>query len=340
MTGAHGSKRVGILLVNTGTPHAPKPRAVRRYLRKFLMDKRIAPMNRAVWWFILHFCILPKRSKASAAKYREIWTDEGAPFLLTHEKLVRGLQDHLDKREIDARVALGMSYGEPSIVRGVRELQKLGCERLVVLPLYPQSAFCTTEAVKDGVKRAVRKTHWRGGVTIVDDYHDNPRYVRAIAASVENAGFDVQGNDRLLFSYHSIPLKDIEAGDTYELQTGATSVMVASELGLERNRWTIAYQCRFDKGREWLEPFTQNALTRWAGAGEGRVFVVCPNFAVDCLETTYDICKHMKGVYHDAARKAHVGSVPYSFTYVPCLNAAKVHLRVIVDVLAPYIMEE
>lgn len=327
--------RVGVLLVNTGTPAEPTPRAVGRYLGKFLMDGRIAPMNRLVWWLLLHLVILPKRSKASAAKYREIWTEDGSPFQIAHEKLASGLQEAYRKEGLDVVVRLAMSYGSPSLLQALRGLKSAGCGRLVVLPLYPQSAFSTTGSVRDGVARAVRKARWRGEVEVIDNYHDNPVYVRALAASLKNAGFDPDASDRILFSYHSIPLKDIDAGDTYELQTGATSLLVASELEIERKRWTISYQSRFDKGRDWLQPFTKETLRRWAVAGEGRVFFICPNFTVDCLETLYDVHHELAPVFYGAAREADVPKHAGSFVYVPCLNASKAHLRVLIDVLRP-----
>lgn len=329
--------RTGVLLVNTGTPDEPTPRAVKRYLRRFLTDKRIVPMNRLVWGCILNLFILPKRSKASAAKYREIWTPQGSPFQIAHEKLAAGLQDHYREKGCDTRVALAMSYGEPGVLRALRSLKEEGCERLVVLPLYPQSAYSTTGAVRDGVARAVRKARWQGSVEIIDNYHDNSVYIRAMAASIKNAGFDPQGTDRVLFSYHSIPLKDIDDGDTYELQTGATSLYVAGELGLDRKRWTVSYQSRFDKGRDWLRPFTKDTLRLWATAGEGRVFFVCPNFAVDCLETLYDVKHDLAPFFHEAAREAGEPKRAEDFEYVPCLNASKAHLSVLVDVLKPYV---
>lgn len=334
------SGRTGILLVNTGTPAEPTPRAVRRYLARFLMDKRIAPMNRVAWWMILHLLILPKRAKASAAKYRDIWTEDGSPFQIAHEKLAAGLREYYRGKGLDVQVGLAMSYGSPSILHTLRDLKSGGCERLVVLPLYPQSAFSTTGSVRDGVKRAVRKARWCGGVEIIDNYHDNPAYIRALAASLKNAGFDPEGSDRILFSYHSIPLKDIDAGDTYELQTGATSLLAASELGLNRKRWTISYQSRFDKGRDWLRPFTKDTLRRWAVAGEGRVFFVCPNFAVDCLETLYDVHRELAPEFYEAARAAGEPKRAGSFTYVPCLNASKAHLQVLIDVLKPHIVSD
>ena len=190
-------KRSGVLLVNTGTPAVPKPRAVRKYLAKFLMDKRIAPMNRAGWWFVLHLFILPKRGRASAEKYQKIWTDEGSPFTIAHQKLEAGLGAAFEDEGLDVAVRCAMSYSDPSVLDCVR---------------------------------ALKKARWDVPCDFVDNYHDDPTYIRAIAASIEHAGFKVDSDDKVLFSYHSIPLVDIEAGDTYELQTGATSLQVASEL--------------------------------------------------------------------------------------------------------------
>lgn len=350
-----GRGKTGVLLVNTGTPEAPTPAAVRAYLARFLMDPRIAPMSRVPWWLILHLFILPKRSVASAEKYRAIWTPEGSPLVVTHEKLKDGLAAYYRQRALNVEVRAAMSYGKPALADAVRELADAGSTSLVVLPLYPQSAYSTTGAVSDGVKRAVRKARFTGEVTIVDNYHDDPVYLRAIAASVRRAGFDASSDDRLLFSFHSIPLADIEAGDTYELQAGATSLAVANELGLERRRWSVAYQCRFDKGRTWLSPFTRSTLASWAESGaRSRVFVVCPNFAVDCLETLYDVERELKPEYLAAMRAAGAGlgsaaadadaGAPVmrddAFTYVPCLNKSKAHLRVLAHVLAPYVGDE
>ena len=303
-------KRSGVLLVNTGTPAGPKPRAVRKYLAKFLMDKRIAPMNRAGWWFVLHLFILPKRGRASAEKYQKIWTDEGSPFTIAHQKLEAGLGAAFEDEGLDVAVRCAMSYSDPSVLDCVRELKGAGCTRLIVLPLYPQSAYSTTGSVSDSVERALKKARWDVPCDFVDNYHDDPTYIRAIAASIEHAGFKVDSDDKVLFSYHSIPLVDIEAGDTYELQTGATSLQVASELGIDRNRWTI-----------------------------GRVFFICPNFAVACLETLYDIDHELKPFYFDQIKQAGRTPGEESFTYVPCLDRSRAHLRVLSDVLRPHIEE-
>lgn len=158
------------------------------------------------------------------------------------------MNEYYADRGLPVMVRAGMSYGKPQIKRVVKELKEAGCTELVVLPMYPQSAFSTTGSVSDGVEKAVRRARFKGDVCLIDGYGENATYVRAVAASIRNAGFSEESGDRLLFSFHSIPLKDIEAGDTYELQTGATSLAVAGELGLDRRSWTISYQSRFDQG--------------------------------------------------------------------------------------------
>lgn len=330
-------EKCGILLVNTGTPSAPKPRAVRKYLAQFLGNPRIVPMNRVAWWFILHLFILPSRGRASAKKYAQIWTPEGSPFAVAHERLQNALQVRFEKDGHDVALRCAMSFGEPSLLSAVRRLRAEGCTRLVVLPLYPQSAYSTTGVATDGVQRALRRARWDVPYQVIDNYHDNPTYIQALAASVRHAGFQPESGDKLLFSYHAIPMADVERGDTYELQTGASSLQIASELGIERTRWTIGYQCRFDKGRDWLSPTTSEVLDRWAETGTKRLFFVCPGFAADCLETLYDIEHELKPRYVEAARRASRAVAPDGFVYVPCLDKSRAHVRVLYDVLLPYV---
>lgn len=296
------ASKIGVIIANTGTPAAPTPKAVKKYLSQFLMDRRICPMPRPLWWCLLHTVILRKRAKASAAKYQEIWMPEGSPLNVIYGSLERGLNEYYAERGLPVEVRSGMSYGKPSLKQAVKELKQAGCTRLVVLPMYPQTAYSTVGSVTDALHKAVRRARWKYPVEVIEGYSEDAVYVRAIAASIRNAGFREDSNDRLLFSFHSIPLKDIEAGDTYELQTGATSLAVAGELGLDRRRWTISYQSRFDKGRTWLSPFTRPTLVRLAQAAEpdSRLFVVCPNFSVDCLETLYDIPYELEPLYRAA----------------------------------------
>ena len=235
------------------------------------------------------------------------------------------------------RVQVGQSYGEDTIGDALAALREQGCAKVIVLPLYPQSAHSTTLSVKDGVAAAMTELSWQAPVTFVESYGMDSAYIEAVAHAVSAAGFDAQAGDRLLFNYHSIPIKDIEQGDTYEPQTGATALAVAGKLHLDRTQWTIGYNCRFDKSREWLQPFTRGVLERWARARQGRVFMVCPNFAVDCLETLYDIDYELVPWYRQAVEEAGRSYEGSEFVYVPCLNGTPMHASVLAHVLAPYL---
>ena len=330
-------ERYGVLLVNTGSPSEPTPQAVRQYLSEFLMDPAILPMNRIAWWLILHLFILPKRGVRSAAKYERIWTDEGSPLVVVTSELEDKLIEQIEMEGVDAVVRCCFSYGEPSIAGSLEEMRAAECTKLVVLPMYPQSAYSTCGAVRGNFKRIFEPMGWDVPVEIIDNYHDNPVYIRSIADSIRRAGFDPASDDRLLFAYHSIPLVDIENGDTYELQTSATSLQVATELGIDHGRWSIGYQCRFDKGRTWLSPYVDEVLDRLAEGGRGRLFYVCPNFSIDCLETLYDVQYEHKQRYLDRLQEAGVEPSEDLFVYVPCLNASNAHVRTLCDVLDPYL---
>lgn len=325
----------GILIANTGTPEAPTPRAVRSYLSKFLMSPRIVPTNRLLWWLILHFAILPKRSKASAERYKRIWTDEGSPLAVAHAKLERALQRRFDEEGCDYVVATGLSFGAPSMADGLRALREAGCTGVTVVPLFPQSAYSTTGIVHDEVDRALRKLKWDVPCDFIDNYAENETYVNAVAARIVQSGFDPASSDRLVFTYHSIPLSDVEAGDTYELQVGSSSLRIAGALGIDRDRWTIGYQSKFDRSRDWLAPSTDDVLERHAQASVDRLFVVCPGFAVDCLETLLDIAEEGRDRYRSAVERAHgpVERERRDYVYIPALGATKAHVRVIADVI-------
>lgn len=372
--------KLGIIVANTGSPDAPEPEAVKRYLREFLSDPRICPMNPRVWKIILNRCILPRRSVASAEKYRRIWTPQGSPLKVTMESLARKLEATLvaeteaeagsgmdapglapgagatdippsGEFETDAAgtggaapaVRCAMSYGSPSLETALAELCQAGCDRLAVIPLYPQSAFSTTGAVLDGTKRALGSLGWNPPLTEIAGYDGNPLYLAAIADSVRASGFDAAAGDRLLFAFHSIPLADIAAGDTYGEQARATAEAVARKLRLEPGEWAIGFQCRFDKSRRWLGPFTKEVLERLGESllggqrpSGGRLFAVAPNFAVDCLETLYDIEVELRETWQAVARAAGApeGSEAVRLHYIPCLNDSDAQVRLLCSLVA------
>lgn len=329
--------KIGVVLANTGSPSAPTPKAVKEYLAEFLMDPCIVPMNRVAWWFILHCFILPKRSVASASKYEKIWSAEGSPLVVEQAKLAKKLEVRLRSSGQDIYVESAMSYGEPSLESSFKKLRNKGCTEVIVLPIYPQPAYSTVGAVSGCLTRLNNAGKLELPYTIVSDYHNNALYIKAVTQSLLDAGFKPESDDRILFSYHSIPMKDIENGDGYEPETSSTSLAVAGELGIDRNRWTIGYNCRFDKEREWLSPFTADVLHRWAQAGNGRLFFVCPNFAIDCLETLYDVEYELKPLYLEALQASGRTPWPDGFKYVPCLNSKDSHADVLASVLEPHL---
>ena len=325
--------RVGVIVANTGSPADPSPREVGRYLKQFLGNPRIVPMNRIAWSIILNLFVVPARSKKSAQKYAGIWTDGGFQFIRDHEEIARKLQALYRADGVDVRVECAMSFGEPSIERAVRLLRDDGCERVTVLPLYPQNAYSQASIVADEVARVADLLGCSDCITVVGDYSANDMYLQAIADSIAASGFDGEP-DKLLLSFHSIPRIDVQNGDTYEQAVHATCQAVTDLLQLPQDSWATGFQSRFDKEREWVSPFSADVLRAWVRDGfAGRLFVVCPNFSVDCLETYYDIEQEMRSFWLQLLEEAGAPGDEGSFVYIPCLGAADRHVRVIRDVI-------
>lgn len=318
-------KKTGILLLNTGSPAAPTPDAVRKYLTQFLTDPRICPMNPRLWRFILKRFVLPKRSVASAAKYAAIWTEVGSPLDAITESLANKLMASLQSAGSNAVVTYAMSYGSPSVSEVLHCLVAKGCNHIIALPLYPQSALCTTEAVRDKLDEALAGLHQSPEVSFVENYYRKDAYIDAVTQTIRAAGFRAGTSDKLLFVFHSIPTSDIKDGDTYPEQTVWTVEAIAGKLGLAQNEWGLGYQCRFDKGRSWLGP-SANVVLKELIAHNSDLFVVAPNFSIDCLETLYDIDILMRDSFLES------GMVK-SFHYVPCLNDSDLQIALIESVI-------
>lgn len=332
----------GIIIANTGSPDAPTPAAVRAYLAEFLTDEHIMPMNPVVWKLLLHTCILPARSKKSAAKYGLIWTEAGSPLTVTMGSLARKLEAALHAQHYDVMVRSAASYGTPSLEDALRACVDAGCDEVVVVPLYPQSAFSTTSVVEDRARAAGAALH-ASSLKFIPLYYRNPLYTEALARTIRAAGFGEQKDDRLLFAFHSIPRCDLDAGDTYHDQVVETTRAVADLLGLKNDDWALGFQCRFDRSRSWLRPFVPEAIEELESTRPiGRLFVVAPNFSIDCLETLYDIeielreryCGDDSGDAGDANGADNAGNADGAgkadgacnanrareLVYIPCLN--------------------
>ena len=344
--------KTGIIIANTGSPADCDPDSIEAYLREFLLDDRICQMPKPIWRHIVYKHILPKRKFSSAERYKWVWMPEGSPLLVNQQRLVDKLQASYSvdvgcsgcaSDEIVVRSA--MSYGEPSIANVLRDLQKVGCERIVLLPLYPQSAYSITQAVVDAYKRAQKSVGWAPATCVIDNYHDNALYVRAVADSVRERGFDASRGDKLVLSFHAIPLKDEKNGDTYRAQTRETADLVAAELGIPASDITVSYQSVFGhKEGQWASPLSVKLLPQWRNA-DFRVFFCCPGFAVDCLETLFDvpneICPALEGPEAKplATCAETAGDIQAAcntqgrFNWVPCLNATERQVAVIRSVL-------
>ena len=316
---ADPSSRSAILLVNLGTPDAPTAPAVRRYLAEFLHDHRVVSLTRWLWCPILHFIILPLRGPKVAHKYASIWMGGGSP-LAVH---TRGLAEAMQAQRRDVRVAWAMRYGNPSIASVVDALRAEGVREIVVLPLYPQYSTTTTASVQDAVDRVAR-SHAGTRFRVVRDYHVDAGWVAAVADSIR-AHWAAHGRaERLLFSFHGIPQRLVDAGDPYAAQSRASVDAIVAALGLAPDEALLTFQSRF--GREpWLQPYTDETLKALAGQGVKTVDVVCPGFAVDCLETLEEISVENAALFREAGGDA--------LRYIPCLNASDAHAAALAGVV-------
>ncbi len=311
----------GVLLVNLGTPEDPSPRAVRRFLAEFLHDHRVVELTRWLWCPLLHFVILPLRGTRSAHAYASIWTPEGSPLKVFTEKLTARVADQLRSSQggpIPVRMA--MRYGEPSVGAGLRALRDAGCTRLLVLPLYPQYSATTTASVFDAV--ADELVRWRDvpALYFVRDYAEDPRWVEAIATSIE-AHWQAHGRgERLLLSFHGIPEAFDRAGDPYQRRCQASAAAIRARLGIDAAFAPLTFQSRLGRAK-WLEPYTEPTLRQLATDGVRTVDVVCPGFAVDCLETLEEIAI--------VNREMFIGAGGQELRCVPCLNASGDHAAVL-----------
>jgi ferrochelatase len=314
----HGTPpRLGVLLVNLGTPEAPTARAVRRYLAEFLSDPRVVEAPRALWWVALHGVILRVRPRRSAEAYAKIWTPQGSPLAVHSQALAQGLQRRLATRFGDrVLVGLAMTYGLPSIGATLEHLRRQDVRRLLVLPLYPQYSGTTTASIFDRVTAELARWRWIPELRFVNDYHDDETYLAAVAGSVDDH-WQVHGRKHLLFSFHSIPERNLLAGDPYHCQCHATARRVAARLELAPEDWSVGFQSRFGRAR-WLEPRTDALLEKYAHSGPKQVSVVCPGFAVDCLETLEEIDIRYRAAFYVRGGE--------ELDYVPCLNASEAHV--------------
>jgi len=303
--------RTALLLVQLGTPDAPTPAAVRRYLREFLSDPRVVELPRGLWLPILHGLVLRLRPAQSARKYASIWSEEGSPLLVHTRRQATLLRGALGALGHQLEVAFAMRYGNPSIPAVLRELRERNLARLLVLPLYPQYAASTSATALDAVGREL--AGWRNlpELRMVRGFHDHDGYIDALAAHLRRAWERDGRAERLVMSFHGVPRRTLELGDPYHDECLATGRRLAERLGLRPHEWLLTFQSRFGRA-EWLRPYTEPSLRELAASGVRSVEVICPGFVADCLETLEEIAIEGRRAFLEAGGR--------EFRYLGCLN--------------------
>ncbi|GAB2655163.1 ferrochelatase [Vibrio panuliri] len=315
----NNNKKQGVLLVNLGTPDEPTAPAVKRFLSQFLHDKRVVDTSRWLWCPILHGIILPIRSPKVAKLYQSVWMDEGSPLMVYSQRQAAKLADKLD-----IPVALGMSYGNPSILSALQSLMEQGVQEVVVLPLYPQYSSTTTAAVSDALTLAFKQMAEIPAYRFIRDYHDHPLYIKALAESVRRSWQEKGQADYLICSYHGIPKRYADNGDIYPLHCQRTTQLLQQELGLRDDQIGMTYQSRFGR-EEWLQPYTDKTIEALPSKGIKSLDIMTPAFAADCLETLEEISEEVQHLF-----KQNGGE---QFTFIPCLNDDDLHIEMMVDLL-------
>lgn len=315
-------KKIGIILANLGSPTAPTTKAVRRFLKDFLGDPRVVNLPRPLWWLILNFFVLPFRPSRSAKAYRKVWHEKGSPLTYMTRQLSEKVAEQLKPKGITVNYA--MRYGEPSIATQLKAFKKEGITDVMVLPLYPQYSSTTTASIYDDLTKELKQWRHLPSFQFISDYHQDDHYIAAVAASIELAWREQAKNELLVMSFHGLPEQLTQWGDPYFHQCHKTAALIAEKLGLTEKQWMIVFQSRFGKA-QWLKPYCVDTLQALPTQGIKAIDIVCPGFAVDCLETLEEIAMENKSIFMEAG-----GS---EYRYIACLNDSQAHVDALIHLL-------
>lgn len=316
--------RTGVLMINLGTPDAPTARGIRRYLGEFLSDPRVIEIPRYIWYPILFGPVLTFRPKKLAPKYAGIWMDGGSPLLVWSKRQAEAVAVKLQADGLDVPVALAMRYGNPSIPDAMDDLRRQGCDRIVVVPLYPQYAASTTATAVDAVTRHAARLRDQPALRFVKRFYDDSGYIDAQAARIADFWAQHGRPEKLVMSFHGLPRYSIELGDPYYRDCLATAELLRAKLGLAEEDLEVTFQSRFGSAR-WLEPYTEPTLKMLAEQGVTSVDVVCPGFVADCLETLEEINQEVREVFLHAGGR--------QFRYIPALNDSPAWSQGLTDIV-------
>lgn len=315
-------RKVGVLIINLGTPDATDYFSMRKYLKEFLSDSRVIEANRVLWWFILNCIILTKRPTSSGEAYKSIWNkekDESPLKTITRsqaEKIAKDLADY-----DDVVIEWGMRYGNPSTKAGIESLQAQGCDRILLFPLYPQYAAATTATACDKAFDALKEMRWQPTIRVVPPYFEDPDYIEALADSIQDHIAELEWTpDLVIASFHGLPKRYFEAGDPYHCQCAKTTRLLRNRLGWSEDKLKLTFQSRFGK-EEWLQPYTDETIETLAKQGIKKIAVVCPGFSADCVETLEEIALEAGEIFKENGGE--------HFTLIPCLNDSQDSIRVL-----------
>ena len=315
-------KKIGIILANLGSPTAPTTKAVRRFLKDFLGDPRVVNLPRPLWWLILNFFVLPFRPSRSAKAYRKVWHEKGSPLTYMTRQLSEKVAEQLKPKGITVNYA--MRYGEPSIATQLKAFKQEGITDVMVLPLYPQYSSTTTASIYDDLTKELKQWRHLPSFQFISDYHQDSHYIAAVAASIEQAWLEQAKNELLVMSFHGLPEQLTQWGDPYFHQCHKTATLIAEKLGLTEKQWMIVFQSRFGKA-QWLKPYCVDTLQDLPTQGIKAIDIVCPGFAVDCLETLEEIAMENKSIFMEAGGN--------EYRYIACLNDSQAHVDALIQLL-------
>ncbi len=303
--------KTGVVLINLGTPASPTAGAIRAYLSEFLSDPRVVEIPSALWKVILNGAVLPLRPARLAPKYKQIWMEEGSPLLVYGKRLARGVQEQFDRDQVQATVVLAMRYGEPSMQQAFDQLREGGCERILIVPLYPQFASSTTATIFERTLQLHRQVRDMPEFRFVKRFHHLPGYLDTLAGNVRAYWQEHGKPQQLLLSFHGLPQRSVDQGDSYLSDCMKTAEALQTRLAAEGVPIDIAFQSRFGRA-QWLGPSTQSVLQAYPGDNVRHVDVLCPGFVADCLETLEEISIEGARAFSQAGGE--------QFRYIPCLN--------------------
>ncbi len=317
-------RRIGVLLVNLGTPDATDYWSMRRYLKEFLSDRRVIEQHPVKWWFILNLIILSVRPARKGKDYEKIWNREKNESYL--KTITRAQAEKLGAAFADERILVdwAMRYGNPSMGSRLEAMQKSGCDRILLIPLYPQYAAATTATVCDKAFDALAAMRWQPALRVAPAYYDQPAYIDALAGSLQEGLAKLPFKpDLIIASFHGMPEEYLHKGDPYHCQCAVTARLLREKLGLDEHQFMMTFQSRFGSA-EWLKPYTIDTVAGLPAKGVKNLAVITPGFAADCLETLEEIAMENAHVFKSAGGE--------NFAHIPCLNDSERGMAVIRDI--------